>query len=635
MKEYLFLLTLLLVIFYNLFVISSEINLGEVEVIEQYQNIFEKNEQPESHTTIVVITEKDESKNLGELLSSCSEVLIKDTGGEAGISTISIRGSSSKNVLVLIDGSPLNTGGNSSFDLNMIPVSLIERIEIIRGGDASLYGSGAMGGIVNIVTKKTDTNYFKYFFNSIFFRGYQNIAAIGIKEKQYDIFFSYDYKFDLGNYLYLDNNGTDFNTKDDLIKRREHNFVEKISFLFKQSFNLEKNINFGYSINFNSKNNQIAGPLTFENHFKTAFLKTKLLNIATFLELGNLNKYFTANFYINYKYDDYIYTNKTEYGGGKESSSEAINHLKQKTSFQINGIPYNLLFIIGEFSYEVSRNGLQRFELAGILRDEFYILSDKIGIIPTTRFQYNSDLKEPFNFLWNVGLFFKPIEGLKIKINGFEAFRNPDFNEMYYTYGQYVGNSQLIPETSFGGDIGANYIGEYFFVETVLFCSYYKNLITYLLSYGFVYKPINIDEAISFGVETKININYKFVFFELGYTLNYVCSIEKLNRGELNQLPGYPLQTIVGKIEFNLLSYNFGVLFKYEDIILITTNGSKSVPHKFVMDTFFRIDFDIKKHNIKPSIFFNANNLLNLFTYDIRNYPLEGFNMNIGFSVIF
>jgi iron complex outermembrane receptor protein len=68
---------------------------------------------------------------------------------------LSIRGSSFEQVLVLVDGVPMSDAQTGHFDLNLtVPLELVERIEVVRGPASSLYGTDAMGGVVNIVTRQ-------------------------------------------------------------------------------------------------------------------------------------------------------------------------------------------------------------------------------------------------------------------------------------------------------------------------------------------------------------------------------------------------------------------------------------------------------------------------------------------------
>ncbi|STL48749.1 vitamin B12/cobalamin outer membrane transporter [Escherichia coli] len=74
-------------------------------------------------------------------------------GGMGQSSSLFIRGTESKHVLVLVDGIPVARPGiSNSSDIDQIPVSLVQRIEYIRGPRSAVYGSGAIGGVVNIIT---------------------------------------------------------------------------------------------------------------------------------------------------------------------------------------------------------------------------------------------------------------------------------------------------------------------------------------------------------------------------------------------------------------------------------------------------------------------------------------------------
>ncbi|WP_255572059.1 TonB-dependent receptor domain-containing protein [Celeribacter sp. PS-C1] len=80
------------------------------------------------------------------------------TRGNNGISSVSFRGISSNRTLTLVDGKRISTGKSFARhyqgDLNAVPLDAIERIEVVRGPMSTLYGSDAMGGVVNIITKE-------------------------------------------------------------------------------------------------------------------------------------------------------------------------------------------------------------------------------------------------------------------------------------------------------------------------------------------------------------------------------------------------------------------------------------------------------------------------------------------------
>lgn len=93
-----------------------------------------------------------------QLLSAYSVGFV--TAGGAGAESISLRGLGSNRTLVLLNGrraGPAGARGQvSAFDMNALPVSAIERVEILKDGASSLYGSDAVAGVINIITKRDD-----------------------------------------------------------------------------------------------------------------------------------------------------------------------------------------------------------------------------------------------------------------------------------------------------------------------------------------------------------------------------------------------------------------------------------------------------------------------------------------------
>lgn len=76
-------------------------------------------------------------------------------GANTGASTTSLRGFGADRILVLLDGKRLpNIGGSSSVDLSLIPMAAVERIEVLKDGASAIYGSDALGGVINIITKR-------------------------------------------------------------------------------------------------------------------------------------------------------------------------------------------------------------------------------------------------------------------------------------------------------------------------------------------------------------------------------------------------------------------------------------------------------------------------------------------------
>lgn len=108
-----------------------------------------------------VVTREDiqrwQSKDLNDVMRRLPGVDISQSGGMGKSSSLYVRGTESRHVLVLIDGVPMARAGiSNAIDIGQLSVSLVQRIEYIRGPRSAVYGSGAIGGVVNIITMSND-----------------------------------------------------------------------------------------------------------------------------------------------------------------------------------------------------------------------------------------------------------------------------------------------------------------------------------------------------------------------------------------------------------------------------------------------------------------------------------------------
>jgi len=100
-------------------------------------------------------------QTLGDALSAVPGLFVSRQGGIGQPSSLFVRGTESRHVLVLIDGVPANDPSDPSgrFDLSNDLLGDLERIEVVRGPSSSLYGSGAIGGVVNLVTRRPEAGF--------------------------------------------------------------------------------------------------------------------------------------------------------------------------------------------------------------------------------------------------------------------------------------------------------------------------------------------------------------------------------------------------------------------------------------------------------------------------------------------
>ena len=97
---------------------------------------------------------RSQAGSLGELLRGRAGINLSNQGGTGKLSTLFVRGAESDHVLVLVDGVRIGSATSGLASFQDLPVALIDRIEIVRGPRSSLYGSDAIGGVIQIFTRR-------------------------------------------------------------------------------------------------------------------------------------------------------------------------------------------------------------------------------------------------------------------------------------------------------------------------------------------------------------------------------------------------------------------------------------------------------------------------------------------------
>ena len=118
------------------------------------------------NSSIEILTEQDlldsGAQSLPDALISLPGVYGTQNGGAGGATAIYLRGGAPRYTLILIDGIRLNDSLDpNGYDLSNFDMSNIERVEILKGAQSSLYGADAMSGVINIITKKGSELIFK------------------------------------------------------------------------------------------------------------------------------------------------------------------------------------------------------------------------------------------------------------------------------------------------------------------------------------------------------------------------------------------------------------------------------------------------------------------------------------------
>jgi vitamin B12 transporter len=154
---------LIALLLYSSFVYAEEYTLKEILVTtptrksENQKNII-------ADTTVITEEEIEQAglSSLAELLQKQSGIEISNLGGPGKVSSINIRGTSSTHSIILLDGMRIGASTSSMTAIENLPLSQIEKIEIVRGPTSSLYGQDGIGGVIQIFTKKGREGFHPY-----------------------------------------------------------------------------------------------------------------------------------------------------------------------------------------------------------------------------------------------------------------------------------------------------------------------------------------------------------------------------------------------------------------------------------------------------------------------------------------
>lgn len=120
---------------------------------------FEEKEIGRSYTVIDSTTlEQTKAAYVADVLRTVPGFAVSQMGSKGGMTQVRVRGAEGNHVLVLIDGVPVSEHSTGEFDFGRLAVANIERIEILRGPQSAFWGANAMAGVINIVTKSAGSD---------------------------------------------------------------------------------------------------------------------------------------------------------------------------------------------------------------------------------------------------------------------------------------------------------------------------------------------------------------------------------------------------------------------------------------------------------------------------------------------
>jgi len=504
---------------------------------------------PSAFSTVIELENfTGEYKTAAELLSFSPGVVVRDYGGFGQLKTMSIRGSSNNQVVIMLDGVRLNNPIGGGVDLSTIPTNYIDRFEVIRGGASAYAGTDALGGVVNIVTKPTDE---PFTFASATYGSYETFSLnLGRAQKignfSYLLSFAHaqsegDFKFKSVNDLTLTRINNDFNSE---------SFLTKLAYDFDSGWQISLLNEFFYDdrgvpglgeFQQPDARQKDARNLTSVNISKEQFASPDLdLNILLY------NRY------------DYL-----KFRNPMPTIGIPINTLSETYSFGVNPqltwfAPYNQIFTFStearaEFLDNDDYNNPKRFTYSAFAGDEITFYDELILVNPVMRLDiwstHQDDTITDVGFSPKLGVIVSPKDYLSFKANVGRSYRAPSFGELFFPEEGFIGgNPDLKPETAYDFDIGVLLSHPKAALEVTYFRSHINDLIAFVFVSAQRIEPQNIGNVDEQGVETSLILR-PIEYLELYGAYTFLD-------GEVDetgaQLPGRPrnkadLRAVLGK----------------------------------------------------------------------------------------
>ncbi|NVK23445.1 MAG: TonB-dependent receptor [Gammaproteobacteria bacterium] len=423
--------------------------------------------------------------SLPELLNQVAGIDISQQGGRGQNASVFTRGTNSNHTLVLVDGVRISSATLGSTNVQMISPSQIERIEIVKGPRAAIWGSDAIGGVIQIFTRKAEgiaatatvgSDNFQQLTATVGFEHGEGASSFSLSKEQTDGFdVLNDVEPDDDGYEHLSFTATGFQP---LSEQLRVNYLLQVA----QSDN---DYDSAFWNNQSEKDNHILAlglDYTISEHhnvqFKASQAQDKNLDFGVAEDLYETTRKQVSVVSANQINEGVVLT------GGIDFQQENIDTSSTYTNESRN--------IVGVFAH--GQYQLEQYNLEVALRHD-----EVEGIESETTY--------------NLGVGYDLSKFSNIALSHGTGFKTPTFNDLYYPFG---GNDQLISETSTTTEI----IYKHNFLIAVAQASVYTTEIDNLIAWApteegsSVWMPFNINSAEITGAEFDLRANY------LGYEHN-------------------------------------------------------------------------------------------------------------------
>ncbi len=576
-----------------------------------------------------VLIAQSNGTSIADVLSSISGVSLRNYGGTAALQSISLRGMGSDYSLILINGQRFTTFQTNTVDVGIFSLLDVDRIEVAAGGNSSLYGTDAVGGVVNIITKKPTgktTGTFAGSVGSFGMNSYQFSGGGG--NEQMSLLASvrnergrndYEFYFSDGiNRYKLQRMGSDYLLSNYSISARSMFDTLAVSMITLRYSNADRG-------------QPDAVTSNYQNNLARINDKDLILNIVTDIELSNE---WTVSFPISIYNKHQTYRNPNIITNGSPVSSfYENNNISFTPLFQISMSSDHML----NAGWDIAVASISSNEVHSARREQFsgFISSQNIFHIPYEIIMYPSVRYDSFSDTEgalspkigiNIGILDQPL--LRFRSSYGKNYRVPTFNDLYWIGG---GNLSLKPEHSKNYDIGviAGCNDEFasVLVEVNYFAINATDKIVWQPIAGNMWLPKNLQSVSSKGVEISAKVNILKNILTIQYHQNFVQAIKTSSdysgdETENKILAFVPQETSTFILGSSFSGISMNIIYSITGYRYETANNNP----RFILPTFDKVDVNLSYgftlHSMSVRFKIEANNIFNNDYQMISGYPM-------------